>query len=286
MNFREKIINAIYSQCVCDAVGNKFEFDQDINPKDVVEYANSTDKLVISDDSQLGPLFGFEAIHNLSAFSGTLSDKIRESFTYSYIDWYYTQTTTYNENVARDCLVSFKSMFSVQAPGYTCLSALNKLKDGKVVDNDSMGCGSVMRLLPMVKLFGEHDLDHVLKLAQITGNITHKHEANNGAIHDYMTAAYNIVRGEPLFVERVSHISELGEGWIAQECTDMGIYAYTQANTFDELLELSIAHSGDSDSVAAVAGSLWGLSGKEVPQKYIGKLDAIDAIKYVIENYT
>jgi ADP-ribosylglycohydrolase len=35
---KQNLINAIYGQCVADAVGNKFEFDQDINPKDVVDY--------------------------------------------------------------------------------------------------------------------------------------------------------------------------------------------------------------------------------------------------------
>jgi ADP-ribosylglycohydrolase len=294
MNFREKIINAIYGQCVADAVGNNFEFKSNINPEDVIIYANESKSLIISDDSQMGPLFGFEAIRNMSVYDETIEEQVEKSFTDSYLDWYCTQTTTpLNYLAHKTGVLSFQSMYSVQAPGNTCLSALKALSYyGGIVKNDSMGCGSVMRLLPLLKFLGSpHNLplEKVIELAKITGKITHKHKDNDPAIEKYIKNAYDIIHGN-VPRDRVegyqSHkISDLGEGWIAPECVDMAILAYTQAETFDELLQLSIAHDGDSDSVAAVAGSLWGLSGKEVPQKYIDKIDSLDAIKYVINNY-
>jgi ADP-ribosyl-[dinitrogen reductase] hydrolase len=289
MNFKEKIVNALYAQAVCDAVGNKFEFETDINPVHVIDYANSTDHLVISDDTQMA-LFGFEAIKNLDFFRGddvTIEECVEKSFTKSYLDWYKTQTQNpvnhrlYNYS---DTLLSFLSMWGVEAPGNTCLSALSTIKSGGIVNNNSKGCGSVMRLLPLVALRGKYSSDTCTYLAQITGDITHKHKENATAIEHYMNIMEVIDCGLTFYSEfdKVAHISDIGEGWMAQECVDMSEWAYTKADSFDDLLRLSIAHDGDSDSVAAVAGTMWGLSGREVPKKYIEKLDALDAIKYII----
>ena len=282
MNFKEKIINAIYAQCAMDSIGNPFEFKYDIDGNDVVKYADEAEKLTISDDSQMA-LFGLEAIKNLQLYEGDIFEQVRKSFTDSYIDWYLTQTCDKTDSLNHDIgLLSFKSMYSVQAPGNTCLSALFSLINYESVKNDSKGCGATMRLLPLVSLLDKYSFPDVNKMAKITGAITHKHKDNDAAISQYMTAASRIIRGVEVDCPVAGHISELGEGWIAPECVDMAIWAYCHAESFDELLALSIAHDGDSDSVAAIAGSLWGLSGKEVPKKYIEKLDALDAIEYII----
>lgn len=285
---KQKLINGLYGCAVADAVGNPFEFKGNIKPNDVVAYANSTSELVVSDDTQM-TLFGFEANHFLGKI-GTIQQRVEESYSRSYLVWYYTQR--YGEKplvFSENSLYTFGSMWSIQAPGMTCLSSLGKMDSYRLVENDSMGCGSVMRLLPVLSFLHEYALPNVVKLGQITGSITHKHNGNDLAIEKYIKNAYDIIHGN-VPRDRIegyqSHkISDLGEGWIAPECVDMAILAYTQAESFDELLQLSIAHDGDSDSVAAVAGSLWGLSGREVPQKYIDKLDTLDAIKYVINNY-
>lgn len=286
---KNRIINAIYAQAVADAVGNKFEFNlETINPDDVIAYANSSKKLVISDDTQMA-LFGFEAIteFNSREKNAPIPILIRESFIESYLDWYMTQTnTTWNHILYKDCLLSFMSMWSVQAPGDTCLNSLQNIRNGKFVVNDSKGCGSVMRLLPLVTLMQIMSSENAVRLAQITGAITHHHLENDTAIEYYINTAEAILHGLAFDSEfrGVKHISEIGSGWTALECVNMAIWAYCEAETFDDLLRLSIAHDGDSDSVAAIAGSLWGLSGGEVPQKYIDKLDALDAIQFTIDN--
>jgi len=143
-----------------------------------------------------------------------------------------------------------------------------------------------MRLLPLVSLYRQeiNNVDEVVRLAKITGSITHKHTQNDLAIERYIRDACIIVSGgTPVNrYPNVTKIEQLGDGWTALSCIEMAVYCYHTSNTFDELLRRSIAHDGDSDSTAAVAGSLWGLSGREVPQKYILKLDALDAIKYTI----
>lgn len=284
MNFKERIINAIYGQCVADAVGNFFEFKTNINPNDVIEYANTNDQLVISDDSQMA-IFGFEAVKNLEDFDGSIEQKVRDSFATSYLDWFDTQSVGPSPHeFYEDCLMSFRSMYSIQAPGDTCLSALKSLSEGDVVKNTSMGCGGVMRLLPVVTFFENYPLSAAIRFGQITGHITHKHPKNDAAIKKYIEAAYATINDRKVIEILADKISDLGDGWIAPECVDMAIWAYRKAETFDDLIKTTCSIQGDSDSVAAVAGSLWGLSGREVPQKYINKLDALDAIAWTVEN--
>lgn len=282
MNLREKITNALYAQAVVDAVGNPFEFKTKIGKQSVIDYANSAKKLVQSDDSQMME-FGFEALHNIELYDGDIFEQVRKSFTQSYVDWYYTQTHEKNNlHLYANGLLEYHSMYSVQAPGNTCMNACYELKNHKLVKNDSMGCGSVMRLLPLVSLLDTYTFPGVNNLAKITGNITHKHINNDAAITQYMVAASRIIRGIDVDCPEAIYIAELGDGWIASEAVNMAVWAYCKAESFDDLMALSIAHDGDSDSVGAIAGSLWGLSGREVPQKYIDKLDALDAINYVI----
>lgn len=286
MNLQERIVNGLYGQAVADACGNPFEFESNIKPDAVIVYANTTDSLVISDDTQMA-LVGFEAIHTLNSCYGNIYKNIADAFTVSYLDWNTTQTERFDPEHHKFGLLGYESMFSVQAPGNTCLSALHDIQIGKPVKNDSMGCGSVMRLLPLISLFDpKYDLNYqeLEHCAVITGELTHKHRLNRPAIEAYMAAARNILFNKKVICPPADSISELGEGWIAPECVAMAIWAYCHSESFDELLSRSIAHNGDSDSVAAIAGSLWGLSGREVPQKYIDKLDALDAIKYVIAN--
>lgn len=285
MNLQDKIINALYAQAVADSVGNPFEFKTNINPDDVVAYANSAKTLVISDDTQMA-IAGFDAIRQLEMYDGDIVDQITHSFTESYLDWYYTQTHAPMTHLAfKSGILQFKSLYSVQSPGNTCMFALKTLQSNSPVRNDSKGCGSVMRLLPLLSLRNRFSHDDCVKFAQISGAITHKHKDNDLAIEYYMTVAEAVGHGLAFESEYIAkHISYIGEGWTALEAVEMAIWAYCTAKDFDDLLRLSIAHDGDSDSVAAIAGSLWGLSGKEVPRKYIEKLDALDALVYICAN--
>ena len=286
MNLKQRIINGLYGCCVADAAGNLWEFHSNINPDHVIRDANNCNKLVITDDSQMS-IFSFEAIKNLDDFDGDIYEKVRVSFTESYLNWYRTQTRKRDPYLRFSSkLLNMPCMYSIQAPGNTCLSALRSLKNGQVVENDSKGAGSVMRLLPLVSFFENYSLEEVIKLAQITGNITHKHSENAVAIALYMTTAYNIINDLPVISKysHVKHADEIGEGWTALEAVEIAIWAYTKSEIFDDVFRYSIAIRGDSDTTGAMCGVLFGLSGREVPQKYIDKLDALDAIKYVIEN--
>lgn len=247
----KRIHNALRCMAVSDAVGTPFEFSEMPNPLSVLHFAQN-EVLRISDDTQM-TLFGFDAVNK--AYDGY---SVSFAFEYSYLDWYHTQTST-----KRDVgLLQFDELFQQVAPGMTCMDSLESLHDGLPVENDSMGCGSVMRILPCV-LFLEHGTDLAITWAKQTADITHKHPENAIAVELLMRAYDSILNDQPVEPIIASTISELGKGWTALECVRMAIWAYQNARDFDELLVMSICHSGDSDSVAAIAGSLWGLSNKE-----------------------
>lgn len=267
---KDLVKNAMRCMAVCDAVGNVFEFEkkETFSQKDILEYANFG-KLEITDDSQM-TLFGFESIISSC------------DITHAYFDWYLTQTEKYekfvkeNGELPSSLLISRQDMWKYQAPGYTCMTALEELTDcGGRPSNDSKGCGAVMRLLPMMLI--DSILDRHSWMRQSIA-VTHDHPECIHAAKDlemsYM--GFNINRlGES--------IEEYGEGWTAQSCVDMAIWAVNNAKDFDDLLVKSIWHDGDSDSVAAVAGSIWGMLGREC--KYYDRVVERDSIEFILSQF-
>jgi ADP-ribosylglycohydrolase len=255
---KENIINALRCMAVGDAVGDKFEFmnSADFSPSDILNYAK-TGSLEITDDTQM-TLFGFESI-----LSG-------HSIVEAYLDWFITQTEEY-DGFYDWCLLDFPELFKNKSPGNTCISSLADLSDGYEVVNNSYGCGSVMRLLPFALV--DFNLQKVIDSIEVT----HKHPVLNLVAANRLIRAY---RGE-IFDYVAKDIEVLGQGWVATECVDMAIWAVENSKTFDELLVKSIHHSGDSDSVAAIACSIWGLRGREF--SYYDNVVEKAPIEYIID---
>ena len=70
----------------------------------------------------------------------------------AYIDWYYTQTV--NKKSERDdfhytWLRDLPELAHRRAPGITCLNACESLLAHRDVENNSKGCGGIMRVTPM-----------------------------------------------------------------------------------------------------------------------------------------
>ena len=61
-------------------------------------------------------------------------------------------------------------------------------------------------------------------------------------------------RGAP----RAESLSELGEGWMADEALAIGLACTLAAPDFETGLRLAVNHDGDSDSTGAIAGNLLG----------------------------
>ena len=275
---------ALYSQAIADAIGNPFEFGTP-TPTQVSEYMNSPDTLYITDDTQMA-MFGMEALI-LSAPSQF--QDIHEQLRQAYLRWYVTQRHV-SSIIGDTGLLAEATMYRVEAPGNTCLDALESLRNGREVRNDSKGCGCVMRLLPFALVHARMPLNSLQSIAAYSGEITHQHKEVREAVAVYMAAALEMVQHHDLVavpeaMRTAKHITEFGTGWTALSCVQMAMWAVYHAKTFDELLTLSICHEGDSDSVAAVAGSLWGLAGRTGWEKYRERLEQQFAIERLLERW-
>lgn len=67
----------------------------------------------------------------------------------AYVDWYYTQTGVAECRSKHTWLRDLPRLAHRRAPGITCLSSCENMMLGKAVDNNSKGCGGIMRVAPM-----------------------------------------------------------------------------------------------------------------------------------------
>jgi ADP-ribosylglycohydrolase len=87
---KRRVVNGLYAQAVCDAVGDPFEFKTGIDPKMVSSFVKKYARLNITDDTQMA-LFGFEAYQKSLHLSGDFGANVENTFTKAYIDWGHTK---------------------------------------------------------------------------------------------------------------------------------------------------------------------------------------------------
>lgn len=161
---RERYQGCLLGGAVGDALGAPVEFmsrseiTREFGPQGITDLAPAYGKLgAITDDTQM---MLFTAEGALRAYvRGTLRGICSPPSVihYAYLRWLYTQ----GEHRPRDkeCLLSGwlidqKALFSRRAPGRTCIDALRSgIKIGQPAQNDSKGCGGVMRVAPIGMLF-------------------------------------------------------------------------------------------------------------------------------------
>ncbi len=137
----------------------------------------------ISDDTQM-TLFTAEGL--LSAYAanpnpsqGSILKQMKEA----YLAWFATQTA-FQLPLPSSWLTHIKDLWSRRAPGNTCLSALSALQQGRPYNNDSKGCGAVMRIAPIGIFYAAHTnsdnlkltTDNCAKVAAEAARITHHHD--------------------------------------------------------------------------------------------------------------
>lgn len=122
--------------------------------KGITEFKLDSDgKVLVSDDTQMtlftanGMLMGLTRGY-MRGIGGDPKDYVDGA----YIDWYYTQTV--NKKSERDnfhytWLRDLPELAHRRAPGITCLNACESLLAHRDVENNSKGCGGVMRVAPM-----------------------------------------------------------------------------------------------------------------------------------------
>lgn len=115
---------------------------QDFDPSPY--WTDSKGKALVSDDTQM-TLYTAEALHEAHSHGEPPLPAVRQA----YLAWYGGQT-------GRKVKISYPSRLSSlgevnrnRAPGNTCISALTAVYTGKNPQNDSKGCGGVMRVAPV-----------------------------------------------------------------------------------------------------------------------------------------
>ena len=270
-----RLPHAFRAMAVADAIGNDFEFWSP-KPKDVLDFIKKDSQVVITDDTQMA-LFGLEGINN-AADTGHYIDEVQRQ----YLNWLDTQNLKRPSRSAKG-LHAEPMMYSVQAPGLTCLNSLATRKKGLPVENDSNGCGALMRLLPFVGLL-ETNRHTAHSVAAYTSQYTHRGSEIDEVTSSYMGLAQDILDGTAVKLKKAP-VTRWGQGWTAASCFMMAYQAWSNAASFEDLLVQSIAHPGDSDSVAAVAGGLWGLAGGEVPDRLVARVKEMPVVDRVTKQY-
>lgn len=151
---------------------------------------------VVSDDTQMTLFTANGLLFGVTRFCthGVLGAGLKDYVAYAYQDWLQTQIGVEDYHAYHYCWIrDIKELNVRRAPGNTCLSALMSIKHHQEVNNDSKGCGGVMRVAPvglmaaadqlvMVKDWHGKDVPRrewtgkeVARLGGDCAEITHKH---------------------------------------------------------------------------------------------------------------
>lgn len=243
---------------------------------------------------------------------------------HAYARWLHTQGeqsprwAKHNDDGYDGWLVELPELNHRRAPGRTCLSALSSERAGTVESplNDSKGCGGVMRIAPVGLLAPR---ERAFELGVEVAVLTHGHPSGHLAA-GFMASVIAAIRdGQELdtalnaaTIELAGHdgheetsvavmsarrladwgdpsaerVEWLGGGWVAEEALAIGLYAVLATHSYPEAVVLAANHSGDSDSTAAIAGSLAAtINGEEaIPSAWLEKLELRDQIAQVAED--
>ena len=145
-------------------------------------------KALISDDTQMTLFTANGMLMGLTrGYMRGIGGRPEKYVDIAYLDWYYTQTGKKREMLIGDWhptwLRDLPEMAHLRAPGNTCLSACESLFRGEKTQNNSKGCGGIMRVAPMALLdagYASRDENgySIEELAEAGGEIaevTHKH---------------------------------------------------------------------------------------------------------------
>lgn len=297
MNRLERIKGCLLGGAVGDALGAPIEFlewntiQAKFGLQGIVDFAPAYGITgAITDDTQM-MLFTAEGL--LRAYVRGSSRGIchvPSVIHHALLRWLMTQDYQPFTHVSLDgWLVKERALWARRAPGNTCIKALKASQHfGFLAENNSKGCGAVMRVAPCA-FFG-----NAFDYATESGRLTHGHPTGYlaaGLFADILQrmaerqdslehalteslATYGHKSGleeTRAMLERVlfyfyegyrptpERIDEFGGGWIAEEALAIGTWCALTATSFEQGLINAVNHSGDSDSTGMIAGHLLGV---------------------------
>lgn len=332
-----EVVKARFTGCllggaVGDALGAPVEFMKRaeilhrLGSEGITKYEPAYGRLgAITDDTQM-TLFTAEGL-----IRAWVRGRCRGITTYSgvtrsaYLRWLITQDERYDDIESNNgWLFKQRELHNRRAPGNTCISALRRLRDSdeNTAQNDSKGCGSVMRVAP-VGLFAWHfrreNPQQTFELGIELAALTHGHPtgiltagvfavlilalADGLTLLDALKIAKDCLRTKPdneetllaiemaesLAVQGMPHdeaIVKLGQGWVAEEALAISIYCALVARNFKHGVLLAVNHDGDSDSTGSITGNLLGVihGVNAIPTEWLTSLELRDVITELAED--
>ena len=324
-----------YSGCLLggaigDALGAPVEFmtlaviiDR-FGPQGINQYAPAYGGLgTITDDTQM-TLFTAEGLLRAVARKAC-SDytPLVEMVAESYLRWLSTQGIAPPVPIPADSwLTRQESLHSLRAPGNTCLAALRDLPmPPKPSQNNSKGCGGVMRMAP-VGLIGRSlkwDARRVFDTGCLLALLTHGHPSgvfpagvlaalilallDGASLREGLVTAKALLRENENYEETLravelaeelaaqsrppsEAIKRLGQGWVGEEALAISIYCALVAPSFEQGVLLAVNHDGDSDSTGSITGNLLGAlyGAKALPSAWLEPLELREVIEEVAED--
>ncbi len=191
---KDRVLGCMVGGAAGDALGYPVEFRtwndivNEYGAKGIIRYKLARNgKALISDDTQMtlftaaGLLLGMTR-----GYMRGIMGRPDTYCEYTYMDWLMTQTLTErptddeNFNRCHTWLMDVPELYSRRAPGNTCIMAIEALKNRDEVNNDSCGCGGVMRTAPIALLCSIHqyadgNIQYIDMMAAEAARITHKH---------------------------------------------------------------------------------------------------------------
>lgn len=238
----------------------------------------------------------------------TQTDKIEN-------DYWLEKTPYEKEDKDGIFVLDVKELYASRAPGLTCLSALESGKMGSIEEpiNDSKGCGGIMRVAPVGLLLHEVPKG-AFEVGCELAAITHGHPTGYLSAGAFAMIIAELVNNKSLIesirstiktlIEYKDHeetleainkaielsksntpseeaISQLGEGWVAEEALAIGLYCALKEDDYKKAVIASVNHDGDSDSTGSICGNIMGakLGMNSIPQKWLETLELKDYIE-------
>ncbi|MDI3183086.1 MULTISPECIES: ADP-ribosylglycohydrolase family protein [Pseudomonas] len=324
MNRLERVKGCLLGGAVGDALGAPVELlewsaiEAMFGPQGITDFVPAYGITgAISDDTQM-MLFTAEGL--MRAFVRGSSRgvcHVPSIVHHSLLRWLMTQDYPTAIPISEDgWLIKQPELWSRRAPGDTCLLALKASRRlGAVAENNSKGCGALMRVAPCA--FFANAFDYAAQ----SGRLTHGHPTGYlaaGLFADILQrvvdlqdslehavtqslAKYGQLPGMEEtrdLIERVlfffyegykptpQSIADLGGGFVAEQALAIGLWCALTARSLEEGVIAAVNHSGNSVSTGLIAGHLLGAQhgAASIPALWLERLELREVIVKVSED--
>lgn len=278
---RDRALGCLVGGAVGDALGYVVEFESwpfirnTYGDKGIIRYELAGNgKALISDDTQMslftaaGILLGMTR-GDLRGHMGRLDYYC--SFTYQ--DWLHTQEWTSKNPDARtdSWLMDVPELYARRAPGNTCISALKAIENRQMPQNNSCGCGGVMRTAPIAVICALHgyaggDYLYCDMVAAEAARQTHKHPLGfipSAVLNDVLMQIFDGVHEEGISLKAMVKVAEGRLFSIVSEEDQGKTYGTlwpdevaTMLRLLDKAIELSETDMPDVEAIESI-GEGW-----------------------------